>query len=77
MAIPSRPLSPDAIRRIGVYLFGESFGWQSRMAECMGYDRSAISRWLNGSVPMPRHASLLLLYMEKIGVPATSLKRKS
>ncbi|WP_411839771.1 helix-turn-helix domain-containing protein [Paracoccus sp. ME4] len=73
MAIPTRPLSPDAIRRIGVSLFGDGAGWQSRMAERMGYDRSAVTRWLNGSVPMPRHASLLLLYMERYGVPEIAL----
>jgi hypothetical protein len=68
MPIPDIP-GPDAIRRIGVVLFGAAPGWQSRMAECMGYDRSAVTRWLNGSVSMPRHAALLLLYMEKYGVP--------
>ena len=67
--VPIRPLTPDAIRRIGAGLFGDAAGWQSRMAESMGYDRSAVTRWLNGSVPMPRHACLLLLFMERYGVP--------
>lgn len=74
MGIPAKTPGPEAIRRLGASLFGEAPGWQSRMAECMGYDRSAITRWLNGTVPMPRHAALLLLYMEKFGVPATALE---
>lgn len=68
-------VTPDELRRIGMSLFGEGAGWQSRLAEAMGYDRSSVTRWLAGQVPMPRHASLLLRYMERYGLPDDALGR--
>lgn len=56
-------LSPEELRLAGLKLFGEAPGWQSRLASEMGFDRSAITRWLNGVAPVPLHASLLVRYM--------------
>lgn len=34
-------------------VFGEGYGWQSRVANALGTDRSSVSRWLSGTVPVP------------------------
>ncbi|MEP3665781.1 MAG: hypothetical protein ABJN42_03490 [Roseibium sp.] len=62
-------MTPDELRLAGVALFGDAPGWQRRLAEVMGYDRSAMTRWLSGAVPMPMHASLLVRYMLQYGLP--------
>ena len=67
--ISSEPMTAGDLRIAGIKLFGERPGWQSRLAEAMGYDRSSVTRWLSGSVPMPRHASLLVRYMLRYGPP--------
>ena len=62
-------MTPDELRLAGVSLFGAAPGWQRRLAETMGYDRSAVTRWLSGAVPIPLHASLLVQYMLAYGPP--------
>ena len=64
-----RNMTPDELWLAGGQLFGESPGRQSRLAEVLGYDRSAVSRWLSGATPIPIHASLLVRYMLIFGLP--------
>jgi transcriptional regulator with XRE-family HTH domain len=65
-------MTPDELRLAGVSLFGDEPGWQRKLAEVMGYDRSAVTRWLSGAVPIPMHASLLVQYMIIFGLPKDS-----
>ena len=74
---PDYLLSPEDLRTAGLQLFGEKTGWQSRMAEAIGVDRSAITRWLNGPVPVPLYASLLIRYMLLHGLPQEALISKT
>lgn len=67
-------LTAEELRRAGIRLFGEAPGWQSRLAETIGVDRSAVTRWLSASVPVPLYASLLVRYMLVFGTPETALK---
>lgn len=62
-------LSPEELRLAGLRLFGEKPGWQSRLADTLGVDRSSVTRWLSGSVPVPLHASLLVRYVLIYGLP--------
>jgi transcriptional regulator with XRE-family HTH domain len=62
-------LSAEELRRAGIRLFGAAPGWQSRLAETIGVDRSAVTRWLSASVPVPIYASLLVRYMLEFGTP--------
>lgn len=62
-------LSPEELRLAGLKLFGEKAGWQSRLADTLGVDRSSVTRWLSGSVPVPLHASLLVRYVLTYGLP--------
>lgn len=66
-------LRPGELRLAGIELFGDKPGWQSRLAEVLGYDRSSVTRWLSGAVPVPRHASLLVRYMQRYGLPEQAL----
>ena len=58
-------MTPEALRQAAITLFGER-GWMSRLAECLGVDRSSVSRWFAGlPVPGPVAAAVeawLLLY---------------
>jgi transcriptional regulator with XRE-family HTH domain len=67
-------LTAEELRRAGIRLFGEAPGWQSRLAETIGVDRSAVTRWLSASVPVPLYASLLVRYMLAFGTPEAALK---
>lgn len=69
-------ITPDELRRSGLFLFGDGPGWQSRLAENLGVDRSAVTRWLSGSVPVPVYASLLVRYMTRFGLPEKALKEE-
>lgn len=66
---PRLRLSAEDLRRAGLDLFGDAPGWQSRLAEAVGVDRSAVTRWLSGAVPVPLYASLLVRYMLRFGTP--------
>ncbi|MCE6959282.1 helix-turn-helix domain-containing protein [Cereibacter sphaeroides] len=66
-------LTPDELREAGIRLFGDRPGWQSRLAEATGVDRSSITRWLGGSIPVPLHISLLVRYMLRYGPPGQAL----
>lgn len=46
-------MSAEDLRQAGLKLFGPGRGWQSRMADALGVNRAAVSRWLSGSVPVP------------------------
>jgi hypothetical protein len=43
-------MSPEALRQAAIILFGER-GWMSRLSECLGVDRSSVSRWFAGLPP--------------------------
>lgn len=66
-------ITPGELRLAGIGLFGDKPGWQSRLAEALGYDRSSVTRWLSGAVPVPVHASLLVKYMMRYGPPEAAL----
>lgn len=70
-------MTPDELKLAGQSVFGSAPGWQSRLAENMGYDRSSVSRWLSGAVPMPLHATLLMRYMLTFGAPEMAFKNGS
>lgn len=44
-------MEPEALRQAAILLFGER-GWQSRLSEALGVDRSSVSRWFAG-LPVP------------------------
>jgi transcriptional regulator with XRE-family HTH domain len=67
-------LSPEELRLSGLELFGDRKGWQSRLALYLGVDRSSVTRWLCGSVPVPLGASMLVRYYLKYGLPDTALE---
>lgn len=67
-------LSPEEIREAGMRLFGDRPGWQSRLAETVGRDRSSVTRWLTGGAPPPPDVSLLIRYMLRYGTPETALE---
>lgn len=46
-------MSAEDLRVAGLKLFGPERGWQSRLAEALGVNRAAVTRWLSGSVPVP------------------------
>jgi hypothetical protein len=62
-------ISPEELRLAGLELFGDRPGWQSKLANTLGVDRSSVTRWLSGSVPVPLHASLLVRYTMTFGLP--------
>lgn len=66
-------MSPDDLRIAGISLFGDTPGWQSRLAENLGVDRSAVTRWLSGTSKVPLHTALLVRYMLAYGTPDTAL----
>ena len=52
-------MDPETLRQAAILLFGER-GWQSRLAEALGVDRSSVSRWFAGlPVPGPVAAAVL------------------
>ena len=65
-------LGPEELRLSGLRLFGETSGWQTRLATHLGVDRSSVTRWLSGAVPVPLGASLLVRYMLMHGLPDTA-----
>ncbi|MFT4074471.1 MAG: hypothetical protein QM647_02995 [Asticcacaulis sp.] len=44
-------MDPETLRQSAILLFGER-GWQSRLSEALGVDRSSVSRWFAG-LPVP------------------------
>ena len=44
-------MDPETLRQAAILLFGER-GWQSRLSEALGVDRSSVSRWFAG-LPIP------------------------
>jgi len=44
-------MEPETLRQAAILLFGER-GWQSRLSEALGVDRSSVSRWFAG-LPIP------------------------
>jgi len=44
-------MDPETLRQAAILLFGER-GWQSRLSEALGVDRSSVSRWFAG-LPVP------------------------
>lgn len=44
-------MDPETLRVSAILLFGER-GWQSRLSEALGVDRSSVSRWFAG-LPVP------------------------
>lgn len=44
-------MEPETLRQAAILLFGER-GWQSRLSEALGVDRSSVSRWFAG-LPVP------------------------
>ena len=40
-------MDPETLRQAAILLFGER-GWQSRLSEALGVDRSSVSRWFAG-----------------------------
>ncbi|MCH8491112.1 MAG: helix-turn-helix domain-containing protein [Oceanicaulis sp.] len=69
-------ITAEELRQAVKKLFGDTPGWQTRLAERLGVDRSAITRWLAGATPVPLYASLLIHYMLKFGVPEKALRKK-
>ncbi|MFX4299890.1 hypothetical protein [Pseudosulfitobacter pseudonitzschiae] len=69
LSIEHLRLSPEELRLAGLKLFDGKAGWQSRLADILGVDRSSVTRWLSGSVPVPLNASLLVRYALTYGLP--------
>jgi transcriptional regulator with XRE-family HTH domain len=44
-------MESETLRQAAILLFGER-GWQSRLSEALGVDRSSVSRWFAG-LPVP------------------------
>ena len=44
-------MDSEVLRQAAILLFGER-GWQSRLSEALGVDRSSVSRWFAG-LPVP------------------------
>jgi hypothetical protein len=44
-------MEAETLRQAAILLFGER-GWQSRLSEALGVDRSSVSRWFTG-LPVP------------------------
>ncbi len=40
-------MTPEELRKASILLFGDR-GWQSRLSEHLGVDRSSVSRWFAG-----------------------------
>ncbi|WP_156026369.1 helix-turn-helix transcriptional regulator [Xanthobacter sp. 91] len=52
-------MTGEEFRSLAVELFGAERGWQSRIATALGVERSAITRWLNGTrIPGPVVAAM-------------------
>lgn len=66
-------MTPEDLRIAGVSLFGDAPGWQSRLAENLGVDRSAVTRWLSGTSKVPMTTALLMRYMLAYGEPNKAL----
>ncbi len=51
-------MDPETLRQAAILLFGER-GWQSRLSEALGVDRSSVSRWFAGlAIPGPVAAAV-------------------
>ncbi len=60
----------DSFISSGVALYGPH--WRARMAECLGVERSSVTRWASGAVRVPPVVALAveLLVEKKQGVKA-------
>lgn len=53
-------MSPDELRNAGIRLFGP-YGWQTRLANELGVNRSTVVRWAGGQVPVSPIAEAAIL----------------
>jgi hypothetical protein len=52
-------MEPDTFRDIGEEALGGR-GWQRALGHATGWSPSTITRYLQGSMPIPKHAALLM-----------------
>ena len=53
-------MTAEQFRKSAVKLFGSERGWQTRCAETLGVDQGTVSRYLSGTVPVPKSIEALM-----------------
>ena len=46
-------MTNEEFRQAALAVFGEGYGWQTRISEAIGVDRATISRYIAGQLPIP------------------------
>lgn len=68
-------MTAEQFRQLALKLFGPGRGWQSRCAEALRTDRSCISRYIAGSVPIPGPVAVAMQsFVERARITSLTLK---
>lgn len=63
-------MTAEQFRKTAQRIFGKSWGWQKRCADKLGLDQGTVSRYLSGTVPVPKPIENLLGLLAESGSAA-------